>query len=295
MLALLLSVSLLVGAQGQTAAQGQTPNQTQTGGQTPTQTATPPQADEIANYVVGPQDVLTVTVFNEPQLSGRFRVENDGQFSFPFVGRIRAGGTTLREIGETIRGKLADGYLKDPQVTVEVEQFRSQSVFVMGEVRTPGKYTLTGAVTLIEALAQAGSTTSAAGNEVLILHPKEATKGAPTLPEDGDADVERVNLRNIEGGKLSQNVAIRDGDTIFVPKAERFYVIGQVRNPGSFVLEPNMTVLQAVSLAGGVSDRGSNRRIRIVRIVENKKREFDAKPTDIVQAGDTIVVRQRLL
>lgn len=295
MLALLLSVSLLVGAQGQTAAQGQTPNQTQTGGQTPTQTATPPQADEIANYIVGPQDVLTVTVFNEPQLSGRFRVENDGQFSFPFVGRIRAGGTTLREIGETIRRKLADGYLKDPQVTVEVEQFRSQSVFVMGEVRTPGKYTLTGAVTLIEALAQAGSTTSAAGNEVLILHPKEATKGAPTLPEDGDADVERVNLRNIEGGKLSQNVAIRDGDTIFVPKAERFYVIGQVRNPGSFVLEPNMTVLQAVSLAGGVSDRGSNRRIRIVRIVENKKREFDAKPTDIVQAGDTIVVRQRLL
>ena len=281
MLAVLLSASLLVGAQPQAPA--------------PARTSTGQQPDEIANYVVGPQDVLMVTVFNEPPLSGRFRVENDGQFSYPFIGRIKAGGATLREIGALIRTKLADGYLRDPQVTVEVEQYRSQSVFVMGEVRSPGKYTLTGAVTLIEALAQAGSTTPAAGNEVLILHPKEITRGAPTLPEDGDAEVERVNLRNIEGGKMSQNVPIRDGDTIFVPKAERFYVIGQVRNPGSFVLEPNMTVLQAISLAGGVSDRGSNRGIRIIRIVENKKREIDAKPTDIVQAGDTIVVRQRLL
>jgi polysaccharide export outer membrane protein len=278
MLALLLSISLLGGAQAPTNP--------------PT---TSLQPDEIANYIVGPQDVLTVTVFNEPQLSGRFRVENDGQFSYPFIGRIKAGGATLREIGELIRLKLADGYIRDPQVTVEVEQFRSQNVFVMGEVRTPGKYTLTGAVTLIEALAQAGSTTSAAGNEILILHPKETTKGAPTLPDDGDADIVRVNLRNIEGGKLSQNVAIRDGDTIFVPKAERFYVIGLVRNPGSFVLEPNMTVLQAISLAGGVSDRGSDRRIRIIRIVDNKKKEFDAKPTDPVHAGDTVVVRQRLL
>jgi len=257
------------------------------------QAAQPTQ--EIANYIVGPQDLLKVTVFNEDQLSGQFRVDNDGQFSYPFLGRIKAGGTTLREIAALLTAKLADGYLRNPQVTVQVEQFRSQNVFVMGEVRSPGKYTLTGAVTLIEALAQAGSTTPSAGSEVLILHPKESTKGAPTLPEDGDADVERVNLREIETGRLSQNVTIRDGDTIFVPKAERFYVIGQVRNPGSYVLEPKMTVLQAISLAGGVSERGSNRRIHIIRIVDNKKREIDAKPTDIVQPGDTIVVRSRLL
>lgn len=271
MLALLFATSLLLGGQ---AAQ-----------------PTP----EAANYTVGPQDVLTVTVFNEPQLSGQFRVENDGQFTYPFLGRIKAAGTTAGEIGAVLKVKLADGYLRNPQITVEVAQFRSQSVFVMGEVRTPGKYTQSGAVTLIEALAQAGSTTGSAGHEVLILHPKEALKGGPTLPEDGDADVERVNLREIESGKLSQNVIIRDGDTIFVPKAERFYVIGQVRNPGSYVLEPNMTVLQAIALAGGVSDRGSNRRLRIIRMVDDKKREFDAKPTDTVHAGDTIVVRQRLL
>ena len=93
-----------------------------------------------------------------------------------------------------------------------------------------------------------------------------------------------MNLREIEDGRLSRNVTIRDGDTIFVPKAERFFVIGMVRNPGSYVLERNMTVLQAISTAGGISERGSNRRLKIVRIVDNKRKELDAKPTDIVTA-----------
>jgi polysaccharide export outer membrane protein len=253
------------------------------------------EPQKTADYIVGPQDALTVTVFDEPQLSGRFRVDNDGNFSFPFIGAVKADGLTLRAIEADLRRRLGEGYLKNPQVTIEVDQFRSQNVFVMGEVRSPGKYALSGSVTLIEALAQAGSITSSAGNDVMIVHPKQA-KAAPTLPDqEPDAAVTRVNLRELEDGKLSENVAIRDGDTIFVPKAEKFFVIGQVRNPGSFALERGMTVLQAVSLAGGITDRGSNRRIQIVRIVDGKKREIDAKPTDFIQPGDTVVVRQRLL
>ena len=235
--------------------------------------------------------MLTVTVFNEPQLSGRFRVENDGQFNYPFLGRIQASGATVAEIAGLVRRRLADGYLRDPQVTVDVDQFRSQNVFVMGEVRVPGRYTLTGSVTLIEALAQAGSIAPAAGTEVLILHPRRPTGESPTLPDTGDADVVRISLRDLQAGKLAANVTIRDGDTIFVPKAERFYVTGNVRNPGAYVLEPNMTVLQAISMAGGQTERGSSRRLRIIR----DKKEFDVKPDDIVQAGDTIIVRQRLL
>jgi polysaccharide biosynthesis/export protein len=253
------------------------------------------ESQKTADYIVGPQDVLSITVFDEPQLSGRFRVDNDGNFAFPFIGRVKADGLTLRAIEADLRRRLGEGYLKNPQVTIEVDQFRSQNVFVMGEVRSPGKFALSGNVTLIEALAQAGSITSSAGNEVMIVHPKQVTM-APTLPDqEAAADVTRVNLRELEGGKLSENVVIRDGDTIFVPKAEKFFVIGQVRNPGSYTLERGMTVLQAVSLAGGVTDRGSNRRIQIVRIVGGKKREIDAKPTDLIQPGDTVVVRQRLL
>jgi len=238
--------------------------------------------------------VLTVTVFNEPQLSGRFRIENDGQFNYPFLGRIQGGGATLAEIAAIVRSRLADGYVRDPQVTVDVEQYRSQNVFVMGEVRAPGRYTLTGSVTLVEALAQAGSTTATAGTEILILRPKRpvtGSSGSPTLPEDADADVQRVNLREIQAGALSANVTIRDGDTIFVPRAERFYVTGHVRSPGAYAFELNLTVLQAISLAGGLTDRGSNRRLRVIR----NQQEFDAKLTDIVQPGDTIIVRQRWL
>lgn len=234
-------------------------------------------------------------MFNEPQLSGHFRIENDGSISYPFLGRVTVGGLTVAAVASMVRLGLASGYLRDPQVTVEVVEFKSQSVFVMGEVRTPGKYVLSGTATLLDALAQAGSITAAAGAEVLILHPRQRGTGSPTLPGQGDADVEHVNLRDIEAGKLSRNVSIRDGDTIFVPKVDRFFVIGMVRNAGSYPLERNMTVLQAISTAGGISERGSNRRLKIVRIVDNKRKEIDAKPTDIVQPGDTIVVPQRLL
>jgi polysaccharide export outer membrane protein len=104
-----------------------------------------------------------------------------------------------------------------------------------------------------------------------------------------------VNLREIETGRFATNVAIRDGDTIFVPKADRFFVTGYVRTPGSYTLEPNMTVLQAISMAGGVTERGSGRRLRVTRLVGGERKDFDAKPTDVVQPGDTITVRQRLL
>ena len=254
----------------------------------------PPLKPDV-NYVVGPADVLRVNVFGEPQMSGAFRIENDGYFSYPFLGRIPAGGRTVADVAALLRLRLADGYIRDPQVTVEVEVFRSQSVFVMGEVRSPGKYVLSGAVTLLDALAQAGATTASAGDEVLILHPNGGVADAPTMPGRPDALIEHVNLREIEDGRLSRNVMIRDGDTIFVPRVDRFFVVGMVRNPGSFPLERNMTVLQAISTAGGITERGSNRRLKIQRIVNNRRKELAAKPTDIVEPGDTIVVPQRLL
>jgi polysaccharide export outer membrane protein len=234
-------------------------------------------------------------VFNEPQLSGAFRIENDGEFSYPFLGRIKATGLTVAGVATALKEGLSKGYLRDPQITVDVEVFRSQSVFVMGEVRTPGKYVLSGSLTLLDVLVQAGSVNSEAGDEVLVLRPKVVSTDAPALPEQRDAEVTRVSLRDIASGKLSRNVAVRDGDTIFVPKVEHVFVIGLVRSAGSYPYEANMTVLRAIATAGGITERGSNRRLRIIRIVGNKRKEFDAKPTDIVQPGDTIVVRQRLL
>ena len=248
------------------------------------------------NYVIGAQDVLSISVWDQADLSGKFTVESDGSFTFPLIGRIMAAGLTLRELEGQLRKRLADGYFKNPQVSVAVEQYRSQRIFVIGEVRAPGAYSLTGEMTLIEALARAGSTTADAAGEAVIVRPRPGrTPNAPVLPNQDEAsNVVRVTIGDLQGGQLSQNLTLLDGDTIFVPRAETIYVFGQVKNPGAYPLRgKDTTVLQALSLAGGVTERGATNRIKIVRIVEGKKIEVKVTLSDPVKAGDTVIVPER--
>lgn len=253
---------------------------------------------QVTNYVVGPSDVLTITIWEQPDLTGRFTVESDGSFSFPLIGRVKAGGLTLRAVEAELRTRLKDGYLNNPQVSVAVEQYRSQQIFIVGEVRNPGTYPLTGDMTLIEALARAGSTTADAAGEALIVRPRgaHAIQG-PILPsaagEDERAEVIRVDIKELQGGRLSQNAALRDRDTIFVPRAELVYVSGHVKNPGAYPFRTGITLLQALSLAGGITDRGAGNRIRVVRLVNGQRVARTVKLDDPVQAGDTIIVPER--
>ena len=252
-------------------------------------------ARQSSDYVIGSQDVLTIAVYDQPELSGKFNVEADGSFTYPLIGRVMAGGSTLRAVEEELRKRLADGYLKNPQVSVAIEQYRSQRIFIIGEVRAPGAYQLTGDMTLIEALARAGSVTAEAGEEILIVRPPDGRSGTgPVLPTDDEsAEVIRVNVRELQTGVLSQNVALKDGDTLVVLRAQSVYVFGQVKAPGAYAAEKGTSVLQALSLAGGVTDRGSTGRIFIVRTLDGKKKEFKAKLTDTVEPGDTLIVKER--
>ena len=249
-----------------------------------------------SDYVVGPQDVLKITVFDEPTMSGSYRVDADGSFQYPMLGRVAAGGRSVRDIEQMLRTKLEDGYIKRAQVAVDVDQFRSRSVFVVGEVRSPGKYPMTGQMSLIEALAAAGSTTSAASTDVLILRPRDAGATQPLTPDQVErTNVERINLADLQLGRLSENVTLKEGDTIFVPKAEKFYMTGQIKNPGAYTYERGLTVLQAISLAGGLTDKGSNRRLKVIRTLNGRKTEQGIDLNDLVQPGDTLVIPQRLL
>lgn len=257
-------------------------------------TAAQPAAT-VTDYVIGPQDVLSITVFNEPTLSGRFTVESDGSINYPLVGRVSVAGKTLRALQEDLTKRLSSGFLVNPQVTVLVEQYRSQSIFVVGEVRQPGKHTISGNMSLLEALSQAGGTTTTAGTEVIVRRPKDP--GASTGPVDPSDDsrsdiVARVNLEDLQSGRAA-NVTIRDGDTIFVPKAEMFFVTGYVRSPSSYVWEKGMTVQRAISLAGGITERGARGRIKIIRIVNGQRKEVRVRMTDLVLPNDTIDVPQR--
>ena len=254
----------------------------------------PPLAAAQTDYLIGPQDVLTVTVYDHADLSGKFTVDADGSMTFPLIGRVKAAGLTLRALEDALRTQLADGYLKNPQVAVGIDEYKSQRVFVMGEVRGPGAYQLTGDMTIIEALAKAGGVSQNAAEEILIVRaPPGASAAGPSMPTDKEATVLKVNVRELQAGALSQNVALHDGDTIVVSRSQAVYVFGQVRSPGAYPIDRGTTVLQALSLAGGVTDRGSTGRIKVVRAADGKKKELKVRLTDVVEPGDTLIVAER--
>lgn len=247
------------------------------------------------NYVIGSQDVLTITSYDQPELSGKFTVEADGTFTYPMIGRFKAGGLTLRQVESGLKKQLVDeGYFRNPQVTVSIETFKSQKVFVVGEVRQPGTYTLSGDMSLVEVLARAGSTLPSSSGEAVIVR-ADGNGDSPRLPTDGDGtNITRIDLKELQNGAFSQNALLRDGDTIFIPRADSIYVFGQVKSPGAYALQQrNTTVLQALALAGGVTDRGSTGRIRITRVVNGKTEDVRVSLTDLVKPGDTITVQER--
>ena len=246
------------------------------------------------NYVLGPQDVLNITVLGETDLSRKYTIEQDGTFTFPLIGRVTARGLTLRALEQELKMKLVSGgFLKNPEISVAIDAYQSQRIMVWGQVTSPGEYQLSGDTTLLSALAKAGSVTPNAGREAVIVRPRRAAQGGNgTAPEP---EIIRVDLTELQAGNLAMNIPLRDGDTINVPKAQSVFVSGQVKNPGGYAVEQGMTVLQALSLAGGLTDRGSDRRINILRTVDGKKKEIKGvKLTTVIEPGDTIVVGQRI-
>lgn len=260
--------------------------------------AAAPQANLA--YVIGPNDVLGIKVLGEADLSGTYAVDSDGTIRFPFLDRVPVGGKTVQEIEFALTKLLSEGFLNRPQVSVVITSYRSRSIYVLGEVRNPAKYNIEGQTTLLEVIAQAGSFTPNAAQTINVLRYKDGLTGvqagAPVVPGDPrGAEILRVSQEDLREGRLSANIILHDGDTIFVPAAEKFYVMGFVKTPGQFVLQPGMTVRQAISMAGGLSERGSNRRIKIIRKVEGKDVELDAEMSDLVKPNDTIRVPQRLI
>jgi polysaccharide export outer membrane protein len=263
--------------------------------------APPPAQAPTPNptYVVGPTDVLSIRVFDEPTLSCDCTVDADGSITFPLVGRVEIGGKTLRETETILTTLLRKDYVRRAQVSVEVKNYRSRSIYVLGEVRQPGKYSIDNEVTLLEVIANAGSLTPAAGNTIIIRRQKDLTAPitGPADPEhDTGIEIMRISYDDLREGRKLSNISLQDGDTLFIPEAERFYVSGFVRTPGTYVLKPNMTVEQAVAVAGGLTERGTFRRLKIIRKDKNgKETEIKAKTTDLVRANDIIKVSQRLI
>lgn len=257
-------------------------------------TAVRPAAAQPA-YQIGQGDILKVAVWSQPELSGEFTVDVGGAITLPLIGAVKAEGQTVEQVEKDIRGRLADGYVVNPQVAIGVAQFKSQRVFVVGEVRTPGVVPLSGALTLLEALTRVGSFTEFAGGDLVVIRPAPGRDiVGPVLANDpGAKEILRLDVQQLQARGPTSNIDLQDGDTVVVPRAEMIYVNGQVNTPGSYAYERDMTVLMAISKANGVNDMGSNRRVKIIRIVGGKRTELKAELGDKVQPGDTVQVGNR--
>jgi polysaccharide export outer membrane protein len=247
-------------------------------------------------YAVGPEDVLKVTVFNETELSRSYRVDVDGAITFPLIGIVPVEGRTASQIAEDLTRRLADGFLRNPQVSVEVEQYRSRTIFVLGEVKEPGMFSITGEVTLLEAITKAGSFTPAAGDEIRLSRLKSARSNVIPEPDDSASyDVLTVSRDGLLSGSQGQDIVMKNGDRVVVGEAKKFYIMGNVRNPGYYPVYRNMTIQQAIAVAGGLTERGSDRRIKVRRRDDKGVvKEIGLKRTDLVHADDTIQIGARI-
>jgi polysaccharide export outer membrane protein len=245
---------------------------------------------------IGPDDVLRVVVYGHADLVHTVVVEPDGTFVFPLVGRVKVLDLTSQEAEGELTRRLADGFIRNPVVSVVVQSARSRTVFVIGEVARPGAYTLVEGRTLVGVLSRAGPLLASAGTEVVVLRalPDAAAPAGGAAPMGGAspmAEVQRVPIDDLQSGVLTNNVLLQPGDTVLVPRASRVFVTGHVRRPGAFPLTPGVTARQAIGMAGGFSKRG-NPRVRIVRRQGETTIEVVAGVDDLLLSGDTLVVEK---
>jgi polysaccharide biosynthesis/export protein len=260
------------------------------------------QPADPGGYTIGPDDVLNVVVVGQKDMTGEFPVDRDGMLIFPVLGKVQVAGLSAPELERKLTTLLGDGYLRRPQVSVALREFRSQRVFVTGEVARPGTYAIKADRSLRSVLGDAGNLTASAGHEIVVIRPIAPAAEATVLDLDdlvaspekaAEAEIFRVLVRDLQSGAAAGDFNLRAGDTINVPRAAQVYVNGHVAKQGSYRYEEGLTVLHALTLAGGLTERGSNKRIKIVRVVDGKPQELKAKLTDPVLPGDTIMVPER--
>jgi polysaccharide export outer membrane protein len=246
--------------------------------------AAPSDAQRLAS--LGPGDSVTIQVYGQPDMTTTAYVADDGTVRVPLAGAVQVGGTTPIEAAQRIQQALKNGgYFVDPHVTVTLVQTRSERVSVLGQVRQPGSYPIDPNTSVFDLLAQAGGETD---NGADVVYVRRHEPGGRMLSSP-------VDLRGLTGSTPASTQRLQGGDELFVPQAQHFYIYGEVNMPNMYKLEPGMTVIQAIARAGGITPRGTDRRIEIKRL--NKDGSYAvsrARPNDLVEADDVIRVKESI-
>ncbi|MGE0453007.1 MAG: SLBB domain-containing protein [Vicinamibacteria bacterium] len=268
-------------------------------------------------YEIAAGDILTITVAGQPSMSGDHTVDREGMVVLNGLGlRVKASEMTPKAFERKLVTLLSDGYLKKPDVQINLKESRSDRVYVTGQVDKPGPYPLRGDRTLLTLIGDMGGLPKDAGHEVVVIRPPApAATPAPTTTEDGEApapeatptpspdtsalpnavpgsQVIRARTSELLSGNPEKNLALLAGDTVYFPRPANVYVTGEVSRPGPIRFEEGITVFQAITLAGGINSRGSDK-VKVVRIVDGRQVKLGAKMTDLLLPEDTIVVSER--
>ncbi len=234
------------------------------------------------SYRLGPSDVLSVTVYEDKELSvDALRITPQGTINLPLIGTLRVEEKTTSQVESMISRILVEKqYLVQPHVSIQIREYNSKEAIVLGAVARPGSYSLKKHETLLSLLSRAGGINEgAAGQNLLLIRDQKQAGRERTLAI-------QFNLESLlSADNTGINLDIRSGDTVYVPKAEKFFIIGQVKRPGGYQLASHTTVVEAISMAGGFTDIAAPNRVRISRIEANKKIVIQVDVNELTNGG----------
>lgn len=243
--------------------------------------------DRSRDYVVGSGDVLRINVYQNADLSLETRVNESGVISYPLLGQVVVGGRSVGEVEQAIADGLKKGnFIKQPQVSVLVTQVRGNQASVLGAAGRPGRYPIeVKGMRLSELLALAGGV-AAGGSEIVTL--SGIREGKPFR--------QKVDVSQLFGGNsAAEDPIVLNGDTLYVDKLPTVYIYGEVQRPGPIALTPDMTLMQALASGGGLTQRGTERGMKVHRRNGSGKVEIvELRMTDTLRPGDVIYVRESL-
>jgi polysaccharide export outer membrane protein len=211
------------------------------------------------------------------------RVDDTGAIRYALIGELSVNGRSPREVEFTMARRLTEGrFIREPQVSVLIVEHLSRKVAVMGEVARPGQYPLTRRSRVLDLVAEAGGTVTGIAADTATLLRADGTKA-------------RIDLFELFAGNPAHNLEVGPGDTLYVPRAPQFYVYGEVQRPGTYRLERNMTVSQAISASGGLTPRGTERRATIKRRDDDgEETDVSVRGSDLLRGDDVLLIKESL-
>jgi polysaccharide biosynthesis/export protein len=249
-----------------------------------------PSVAQKESLLIGPGDLIQVDVLDTPEMEQQARVTDDGSAPLAYVGNVQVGGKTPAAAADAIRLLLiSKNVMKHPQVTVRVQEYSTQDVSVLGQVRTPGAYPLTTPQPVLRVLSLAGGVTDLADRQV-------------TVKRHGSPEQLTYMLSNDPQKMLTDMIMVNPGDIVMVPKAPIIYIMGDVGRPGGYAMSSNeshLTLLQAIARAGSANKTSKPSKVRLIRNTGDGEKEIPVRldsmekgkiPDMDLQANDIVFV-----